>query len=236
MVVSSDPIYDQRFLNFLDLPDKNAKSSIIKYLVSISTPELFRLALEEYQVEVSEADGKLIEDAISNFDQLKSNTLKNSSFTEENLFNRIKQTIVLAIAQMLALIQHLVGDNNGTGEKRIDAQANLFSDMKSTTSSANSDLNNHKKSSASDENKKPNDLKALLEEVDKIKNNIHPPQQQKPFMNNVYLGVGLSSAMAALGVFIYFATKPSGVNAISDQNDDIYCDGLDDHRWYNNMY
>ena len=26
------------------------------------------------------------------------------------------------------------------------------------------------------------------------------------------------------------------VNAISDQNDDIYCDGLDDHRWYNNMY
>ena len=55
-------------------------------------------------------------------------------------------------------------------------------------------------------------------------------------MNNVYFGLGVSSSIVALGIFIYLIIKPSGVSAISDQNDDIYYDEVDGDTWYNNMY
>ena len=112
--------------------------------------------------------------------------------------------------------------NNGAGGNHVNA--NLFS---------NSNTN-------IDEKQKPGGLKELpKEEVAKHNNNDHAPQQPVPFMNNVFLDLGLSNSVASvvvLGIVIYLLIKPSGVSAISDQNHDIDYSEVDGDTWYNNMY
>lgn len=225
MLVSNDPIYDHRFFEVLfALPNQNAKLSIIEYLVSISTPELFQSALDNYSIQISESDEKLIQDVKSNFDQLKSNSLNISSPAEENLFNRVKQTM-RSPSNSPNVSAHSTPNrpqlkvNNGAGGNHVNA--NLFS---------NSNTN-------MDEKQKPGGLNALpKEEVAQHNNNDRTPQQSEPFTNKVFLGLGLTGSVVVLSIIIHLIIKPSGVNAVSDQNDDIYYYGVDGELWYNNIY